>query len=162
MTTRLLIAATAVAALTFAASAQADTLLFSYFEPGGVSFSFEQSMTPVVIAYADGINTETQITNWTGSVGPYTAMVWYSVGEGGMFDTPDQANAAVGPQIYGGSESNPTFTTGVFKGTDDGDGLDGTLTVTLVPEPAAWALMLVGFGALGLGLRASRKTPATA
>jgi hypothetical protein len=26
-----------------------------------------------------------------------------------------------------------------------------------VPEPASWALMLIGFGALGLGLRATRK-----
>lgn len=41
----------------------------------------------------------------------------------------------------------------------DGSGsvLSSGLTTT-VPEPAAWALMLAGFGALGLALRAGRKT----
>jgi hypothetical protein len=30
-----------------------------------------------------------------------------------------------------------------------------------VPEPATWALMLVGFGGLGAGMRRSRRNPAT-
>ncbi len=31
-----------------------------------------------------------------------------------------------------------------------------------VPEPATWALMLIGFGGAGIGLRSSRRRPATA
>ena len=38
---------------------------------------------------------------------------------------------------------------------DDSTGL--ALTVSSVPEPAAWALMLVGFGGLGATLRAGRR-----
>ena len=38
---------------------------------------------------------------------------------------------------------------------NDSTGL--SLTFTQVPEPAAWALMLVGFGALGASLRTSRR-----
>ena len=38
----------------------------------------------------------------------------------------------------------------------------GTLSVTPVPEPAAWAIMLVGFGALGGALRYSRRKHALA
>ena len=38
----------------------------------------------------------------------------------------------------------------------------GTLSVGPVPEPAAWAMMLVGFGALGGALRYSRRKQALA
>jgi PEP-CTERM motif len=37
------------------------------------------------------------------------------------------------------------------------DSVGLSLTFTTVPEPASWALMLVGFGALGVALRASRR-----
>jgi len=36
------------------------------------------------------------------------------------------------------------------------------LSVSAVPEPASWAMMLVGFGGLGATIRASRRRPATA
>ena len=50
--------------------------------------------------------------------------------------------------------------TGVFDGFV-GYG-DGDFQVSGVPEPAAWALMLVGFGALGTSLRARRKASSIA
>jgi len=44
--------------------------------------------------------------------------------------------------------------------TNDSTGL--SLTISTVPEPAAWALMLVGFAGLGAALRASRRRQASA
>lgn len=38
----------------------------------------------------------------------------------------------------------------------------GTLNVQAVPEPATWAMMLLGFGAIGLSLRSRRRQPALA
>lgn len=51
------------------------------------------------------------------------------------------------------------------NGGTTGNNYAFTLTgnaVTSVPEPAAWALMLVGFGGLGVGLRARRRAAVAA
>ena len=42
-----------------------------------------------------------------------------------------------------------------------GEALSGTILISSVPEPAAWALMMVGFGGLGATLRrrAAKSTP---
>ena len=48
----------------------------------------------------------------------------------------------------------------VFRGTGDGDHtsfIDGVSLAGAVPEPASWALMLLGFSGLGATLRASRR-----
>jgi hypothetical protein len=168
MTTRLLVvAAASAAALAFAATAQAETLLFSYAEAGGINFSFEQSSTPTPITFTSGVDTVTSVADWSGSVGPYTSIAWYNFSNNGMFDTSDGKYVIFGPQVYTGTEGNPVFAPGVFTGQDLTDRETGTLTITDiasggVPEPAAWALMLVGFATTGVAFRASRKTLATA
>jgi hypothetical protein len=42
-------------------------------------------------------------------------------------------------------------------GTAGGSLYNGNLSATAVPEPATWAMMLVGFGAVGFGMRRRRK-----
>jgi hypothetical protein len=67
----------------------------------------------------------------------------------------------------GGTESVNTLLTGGYRyydfvstvaagGTSGGNVLLKSLTVTPVPEPSAWALMLVGFGGLGAMSRRRR------
>jgi hypothetical protein len=66
-----------------------------------------------------------------------------------------------GPQLYGGFEFHPTFVPGIYTGfyneyTGNYDTV--TLTVTNVPEPSTWAMMLAGFAALGfVGYRRTYK-----
>jgi hypothetical protein len=48
-------------------------------------------------------------------------------------------------------EVTPTY----IKQGSNNEAFSGTLLVSSVPEPAAWALMLVGFGGLGVALRRS-------
>jgi len=58
---------------------------------------------------------------------------------------------------FTGTYGAPTFAPGVSYHWSDQVGGD-SLVISTVPEPAAWALMLVGFAGLGGALRASRKS----
>ena len=71
------------------------------------------------------------------------------LGEGAGFSTPQFVYDA-GSNITTVTTSDPTYTGGP-------SGLDFTLFGSAVPEPATWAMMLVGFGALGGVLRSSRR-----
>jgi hypothetical protein len=70
-------------------------------------------------------------------------------------------NFGGGVAFFTGSDSAPQFVTGTHGNLlDFNDVALGTITITDVtssaPEPAAWALMLVGFAGLGGALRARR------
>ncbi|QJU57071.1 PEP-CTERM sorting domain-containing protein [Sphingomonas sp. AP4-R1] len=69
-----------------------------------------------------------------------------------------------GPQLFTGTTTAPVFLTGTFglsdiprNRTTDPIQVNYTLTVTdissAVPEPATWAMMLVGFGGIGTAIR---------
>lgn len=79
-------------------------------------------------------------------------------------------NAASGDLVYwdvnGGPSSAYYATSGVFVGEvphyggGTGSNTFQILSGTAVPEPAGWVLMALGFGGLGAGLRARRRTAA--
>jgi hypothetical protein len=49
-----------------------------------------------------------------------------------------------------------------FAGYDRSSGPLDSFSVAAVPEPESWAMMLMGFGMIGVGLRLTRgKKPAT-
>lgn len=53
---------------------------------------------------------------------------------------------------------NPYFEFSAYNASGEEFGYDFKIThISAVPEPAAWALMIVGFGAVGSMLRASRR-----
>lgn len=58
---------------------------------------------------------------------------------------------ASGTSLYTGTESAPTLKQGTFS-LDPGY----SLTISAVPEPAAWAMLLTGFGAFGAVVRRRR------
>ncbi|QXQ08184.1 PEPxxWA-CTERM sorting domain-containing protein [Sphingosinicellaceae bacterium] len=75
-----------------------------------------------------------------------------------------------GPALYTGTNDNPMFTPGTYQLTSIVSG-SSTLTIaavsdggagSTVPEPASWALMIVGFGLTGVTLRRRIGTTATA
>jgi hypothetical protein len=57
----------------------------------------------------------------------------------------DYTSAGVDPSFTNGADANFTSFT------------DVTFTAQAVPEPAAWAMMLVGFGGIGAMLRSAKR-----
>lgn len=88
------------------------------------------------------------------AAGTYSASVGDNEASGaqGYVYAAAGSNSASGTfgSVLGDADQNIAATTQV-----------GTLTLG-VPEPASWALMLVGFAGLGVALRSSRKAIATA
>jgi hypothetical protein len=88
---------------------------------------------------------------------------------GGISFNTNNAALAVGPQFnLGGGGTNASGTV-LNDSANDPGGFPGTLgsnnislSVTAVPEPATWAVMLVGFGGLGVAMRSRRKQAAAA
>ena len=110
--------------------------------------------------------------NFGTGVGPITLgdIQFYTADAGGGFEVnyaandPDNAGfglfSLLGGQLFSGTLDNPTFTPGVYNFTQDFFYGSATATLTIaqlgvagVPEPATWAMMLLGFGAVGTVLR---------
>lgn len=64
--------------------------------------------------------------------------------------------------LFTGPASNPTFTLGTFNLSGGFTAGPATLTISravaAVPEPGTWAMMLIGFGAIGFAVRRRRPT----
>jgi hypothetical protein len=76
---------------------------------------------------------------------------------GGLNSVFDALPDLGGPQLYSGSESDPTLLTGVFSLYDLETGASYTLTANAVPasmpEPTTTIMLLAGLFAVGLGLK---------
>ncbi len=67
-----------------------------------------------------------------------------------------------GPRVFTGPLDAPVFTPGTFNFTGFSNGtLNISRAVAAVPEPATWAFMILGFGAIGFAMRRRRKTNVT-
>jgi hypothetical protein len=185
----LFVAATAAvaAAIPGAASAAVCTAdnLTCTFEPGDAEFAVSGDTTPPItgvvsasigrtaipagtftdtyffIVDADGLGSGSISTSLSG---PSTDINFTSVTINGLV-VPRSPNGAVefagisGVPVLNGAENRL-----VVVGTSAGEGsYGGNLTFTpnsAVPEPATWAMMLMGFGAIGFGMRRRRKETA--
>lgn len=63
-----------------------------------------------------------------------------------------------GPQLYSGSESVPVFKTGTFTLVQYQGSGSYSLTVTAVPEPETYAMLLAGLGMIGIVVRRLKST----
>jgi hypothetical protein len=112
-----------------------------------------------VIVPVDGVSGK--ITNFTPGSGDDGVFIWDNIvyptamphidNPGLLFDV-----GSIEFNIYNGAGAFPAGDI-IANATDNFGGSQGTFNLTAVPEPASWAMMLVGFGGLGVAMRSRRK-----
>ena len=96
---------------------------------------------------------------YNGSIASPLIQFWTVPGDySGGFSSYDMSFnlSGYGTQLFSGPVSHPTFLLGTFA-------LDSSVTATIsevsgVPEPATWAMMLIGFVGIGFAMRRRRVT----
>lgn len=151
--------------------AVAATLLFNFTALAGPasSFSFTADSSPSpVLAMSSAFKLEGVDVNLGGTTASKDLTFWDSSFGGGLEGKEGLSTVfnLFGPQLFTGPLDAPTFLTGSFdlNSQSPGGPPAGTLTISSVsgvPEPATWAMMLIGFGAVGISMRRRKQTEVT-
>ena len=155
----------ACSALVLATTA-AHANLYNFTLAGGytASWQLDSSVSPNE-SLDDGYFTYYDVPGFPGATFGVADVVFFnSNADGGLLIDDFYGNttllSALGPQLYTGLESAPTFKTGTFVLVEDLGTATYTLTIaaaTAVPEPASVALMLGGLGVVGAAATRRRK-----
>jgi hypothetical protein len=155
------------ASLPLASSAAAETLYFTLTGPHTATFALDSSPVPdsISILGAGGDFALFDVVGtYDGSPTTFARIEFITTAalRGGLFINDTPLNL-IGPQLFTGTLQDPTFTRGTFRlAADDFFTPPYTLTIGApVPEPASWALMLLGFAAIGLWSKRSLVTVTT-
>ncbi len=157
----------ATAIIVAASPANAAILLFDFSGPSGTAmFQLDSNPTPNSSQTFIGSDQFT-FNNVAGTFGgvPGTAST-ISFGNG-IFSSLSITAPNLGftqfssPTLFTGAPATPTFLTGSFTLINPFLG-NGKLTISpvavgVVPEPATWAMMLLGFGGIGFAMRRRSK-----
>ncbi|MBB3692460.1 PEPxxWA-CTERM sorting domain-containing protein [Sphingomonas sp. BK580] len=155
------IAAALLAGTSIAAPASAAPLLFDFVanDPSwDVSFTLDSSPSPTEANPVVFRISDVEIKTLRGV--QLAEVSFYTAGNLGGFsaywDNNMLANTT-GVQVYNGNTSNPTFAPGSYTLTGYNDETGGTLNIrsvnAAVPEPATWAMMILGMGVIGVAMR---------
>lgn len=146
--------------------AAATPLLFSFDGVAGPSsdFSFILDSSPSVTNPGSQSFDVSNVNMTYGGSGLTEGLTFYTLSDGGGLADDFNLFDLYGEQLFTGSTSAPTFLTGTFELANVAGGEAGILTISTaaVPEPATWAMLVLGFGALGIAVRRSKKVLAAA
>ncbi len=160
-----LIGVALAAATAFASPANAVLLQFTVTGDYNASFQVDSDPAPD-FANAGYFALYDVVGTFEGAVSDITDLRFYIDAADGGFTVDDYVGGVFlyafdGPQLFTGTTATPTFRTGTFALTATGGSAASTLTIAaaggaVVPEPAAWGLMTLGFGLVGAAARRRR------
>lgn len=164
---KILLTSAAILSMTSAVPASAATLLFEI--TGGRNVTFQLDSNPTPSSSQTFLGEQAVFTDITGTVnGANTVIPTISFGTGIFAVLSINAPgldftqfAGAGP-LFTGTGSAPVFSAGTFQLTNpffptSNSTLVISEQVAAVPEPATWALMLLGFGFVGGAMRAKKR-----
>lgn len=156
-----LAAATALALCSTSASAAEFLFDFQGVDPAkNASFTLDSDADPSSTGNGRITFKKVDVTN-PKKTSKKTINFFTSAYGGGFNFNKASAFDAYGPQVFSGTIADPTFHTGVYTMSKSFNGtVLGTLTVSAmsaVPEPATWAMILLGFAVTGGMMRKSKK-----
>jgi hypothetical protein len=141
-------------------NARAQEILFRVSGAGGgpsATFKLPQNPSPDFVdpdVYFGFFSVQATID---GSPSNLFGLSFFNSGDGGGL-ADDSYYDLTGPQLYVGPESSPTFVPGVYVMYNTLTLNADTLTLTIIPEPSTWAMILAGFSSLGLvGVRRANR-----
>lgn len=164
-----LLAAAALGMVSAPSAAQAATLLFDFDGDDGREFTFTLDSDRAPDSGSSfGSNTTITFRDVMGTfIDPDGTDAFANISFGtGFFSTLQvgainfSPNTFRGPDLFDGSRNNPQFNVGSFELSgsvlNDTSGILNVSEIAAVPEPATWAMMLLGFFAIGGAMRARR------
>lgn len=162
----------AAATFAFASPAYAAPLLFNFSGPSGTAI-FQLDSNPTPDSFQSFIGSDQfSFSNVAGTFGGVAGTASTISFGNGIFAGLSINAANLGftqfgnPTLFTGAPGNPTFLTGSFTLINPFFG-NGNLTISpaavagAVPEPATWAMMLIGFGGIGFAMRRRSKVRTT-
>ena len=149
-------------AATFPLASAANAALYLFTLTGNNTASFTLNSSPVPDS-TDSSSFLIQNVPGTlnGSPTTFANLDFVTSTFGGGFVAGGTSINLVGDQLFTGTVTNPTFKLGTFTLFDGAPFPNQySLSISAVPEPATWTLLLIGFGAIGLAVR--RRKPSAA
>mgnify|MGYP000017531779 CR=1 FL=1 len=133
---------------------------------GGIQVGLYDELTSTLLSSTNVLSTDTLVGDYRfGSITPLelTAGSQYrvvAVNGSDLYNialgTPDSVNPLLNWNSYGYCLSTTLQSCNTFTGTERSWMANLQLSVGAVPEPSTWAMMLIGFGAVGAALRRRR------
>ena len=159
MTLKRLISNAAVAAALFCTGA-ANAALYQFTVSGDYSatWQLDSSTAPGVVFPGVGFIFGDVAGSYDNAVSGLADVAFFNGSLGGGLSIEDFYGQqflliADGPQLYSGSEEAPTFLAGSYTLNEYQGTGTYTVTISAVPEPATYGMVLAGMGLVGLALR---------
>ncbi|MGB8522162.1 MAG: PEP-CTERM sorting domain-containing protein [Candidatus Acidiferrales bacterium] len=139
------------------------TMTYTLSGPTTASFTISMGSTPGFSEAGIAFTMEPVDLTVDGTSVTDTIVFFNSADLGGLNSVFSCLPDLIGPQLYTGSESDPTLLTGVFELFDINTGVEYTLTASetsAMPEPSTVLMLVSGLALVWLGFKRRASNPA--